>query len=170
MRTEGTVGVRARLVDSDGDAITTVLLEGVGGSSEGRGALVWEAAEGRTRPRVEVVVWRAEDGGSGAEGLGRAACDGPGPALPRPEEAKPSFFFLGTVTRFCAIRLPNTTRASPSCLSVPRTETKRSQWPSISCEWTETRALEMSATYFRPHPPRPTTCPTRSSARTKEDE
>ena len=34
MRTEGTTGVRARSGVSDGDAITTVLLEGVGGGSE----------------------------------------------------------------------------------------------------------------------------------------
>ena len=127
MQTEGTVGVRVQLAGWEGDAITTVLLEGVGGGSEGWGARVWEAAEGRARPRVEVVVWQAEDEGSGAEGLGRAAeCDGPGPALPGLEEAKPSFFFLGMETRFHAIRLPNTTRASLSCLLVPRIATKRS--------------------------------------------
>jgi len=38
MRTEGTVGVQFRLVGQEGDAITTVLLEGVGGSIEGSGA------------------------------------------------------------------------------------------------------------------------------------
>ena len=171
MRTKGTISVWARLIGWVGDAITTVLLEGVGGGSEDWGALVWEATEGRARPRVDVVVWRAEDGGGGAEGLGRAAWgDGPGPALPKPEEAKPSFFFLGTVTHFRAICLPNTTKASPSCLLVPCIETKCSQWPLISCEWTKIQALDISATCFRPCPLCPTICPTRSSARTREVE
>ena len=40
MQTEGTVGVRVQLAGWEGDAITTVLLEGVGGSSEGWGARV----------------------------------------------------------------------------------------------------------------------------------
>ena len=40
MQTEGTVGVRFRLAGWEGDAIATVLLEGVGGGSEGWGARV----------------------------------------------------------------------------------------------------------------------------------
>jgi len=35
MRTEGTTGVADRSLGEDGDAITTVLLEGVGGGREG---------------------------------------------------------------------------------------------------------------------------------------
>ena len=107
-----------------------------------------------------------------AGGVGRVAAggNGPGPAITGPEEDALFFFFLEADTRFRAIRFPNTTRASPSCLSVPRIETRRSERPSISCEKTETRASHKSETCFRPWPPRPTTCPTRSSARTKEAE
>ena len=54
MRTEGTVGVRFRLVGWDGDPIATVLLAGVGG---GRGAC-HRGCDCRTRPRVGVVVCR----------------------------------------------------------------------------------------------------------------
>jgi hypothetical protein len=36
------------------------------------------------------------------------------------------FFVVGPRTRFRAMRLPNTTRASPICSSVPRIETWRS--------------------------------------------
>ena len=57
MRTEGTTGVADRSLDWDGDAITTVVLEGVGGGREGCGALVCKAAEGRAQPRIGVVVW-----------------------------------------------------------------------------------------------------------------
>jgi len=45
--------------------------------------------------------------------------NGPGPAITRPEEDALFFFFLGADTHFRAIRFPNTTRASPSCLLVP---------------------------------------------------
>jgi len=58
MQTEGTTGVADQSLGWDGDAISTVLLEGVGGSMEGCGALVCEAMEGRARPRVGVAVWR----------------------------------------------------------------------------------------------------------------
>ena len=57
MRTEGMTGIMDRSLDWDGDAITTVLLEGVGGGREGCGALVCEAVEGRARPQVGVAVW-----------------------------------------------------------------------------------------------------------------
>jgi len=50
MRTEGMTGVADWSLGWDGDAITTVLLEGVGDGREGYGALVCEAAEGRARP------------------------------------------------------------------------------------------------------------------------
>jgi len=56
MQTEGMTGVADRSRDWDGDAITTVLLKGVGGSREGSGALGCEAAEGRARPWVGVVI------------------------------------------------------------------------------------------------------------------
>ena len=69
MRTEGTTGVADRSLGWDGDAITTVLLKGVGDSREGCGALVCEAAEGRARPRVGVAVWRGGGWVLGAEGF-----------------------------------------------------------------------------------------------------
>ena len=69
MRTEGTTGIADRSLDWDGDAITTVLLEGVGGGREGCAALVCEAVEERARPWVGVVVWRGRGWVLGAEGF-----------------------------------------------------------------------------------------------------
>jgi len=69
IRTEGTTGVADRSLDWDRDAITTVLLKEVGGSKEGYGALVCEATEGHTRPRVGVAVWRGGGWVLGAEGF-----------------------------------------------------------------------------------------------------
>jgi len=60
MRTEGTTGVADQSLDWDRDAIITVLLEGVEGGREGCEALVCEATEGRTRPRVGVAVMNIE--------------------------------------------------------------------------------------------------------------
>jgi len=47
MQTEGTTGIADQSLDWDGDAISTVLLKGVGGGIEGCRALVCEAVEGR---------------------------------------------------------------------------------------------------------------------------
>ena len=171
MRTEGTTGVADRSLDWDGDVITTVLLEGVGGGREDCRALVCEAAEGHARPWVGVVVWRGGGQVLGAEGFwGATLGGGPGATFTGPEGAIPFFFFFGADTRLRAIRFPNTTRASLSCLSVPRIETRCSERLSTSWVKAETRALDMSVTCFRPRPPHPTTCPIRSSVMTKEAE
>ena len=133
MRTEGTTGVADRSLGGDGDAIATVLLEGVGGGREGGAALDCEATEGRARPRVGVAVWRGRDWVLGAEGSGRAAGGSVlGAVVTGTEGAAPRFFFFGADTCLCTICFPNTTRASPICLSVPRIETRRSERPSTS--------------------------------------
>jgi len=69
MRTEGTTSVADQSLDWDGDAITTVLLEGVRSSRKGCGTLVCEATEGHARPRVGVVVWQGGGWVLGAEGF-----------------------------------------------------------------------------------------------------
>ena len=169
MRTEGTTGIADQSLDWNGDTITTVLLERVGDGREDWGC---EAHMGRTQLHTGVVIWQAgADRELGAESWSRAMQgSGLGAAVTGSEVAIPCFFFLGADTRFHAICLPNTTRTLPSCLSVPRIKMMRSEQLSTSWVKAETRALEMSVTCFRLWPLHPTTCPTRSSAITKEAE
>ena len=169
MRTEGTTGIADQSLDWNGDTITTVLLEGVGGGREDWGC---EAHVGRAWLHAGVVIWRAgADRELGAEGWSRATQgSGLGAAVTGPEVAVPCFFFLGADTRFHAICLPNTTRTSPSCLSVPQIKMMHSEQLSASWVKAETRALEISVTCFRLWLLHLTTCPTRSSVITKEAE
>jgi len=69
MRTESTTSVADWSLDWDGNAIITVLLEGMRGGREGCRALVCEAAEGCAQPQVGVAVWRGGGWVLGAEGF-----------------------------------------------------------------------------------------------------
>ena len=95
----------------------------------------------------------------GAEGLARggAAMRGGTGSDWSTGGAGAAFFIVGARMRLRARRLPNTTRASLICSSVPRIETWRSsRGPDVNV-YAETRVPEMSWSCLSPLPPCPIT-------------
>lgn len=96
----------------------------------------------------------------GAAGWVRAGADGAMGAAAGAGVAEGTagglLFGAGARTRLRAIRLPKTTRASPTWMSVPRIATWRSPAGPLSRWKARTRAPEMSWICLRPWPPFPT--------------